>query len=133
MARIRRRLRLLAALRGAAWGLAAATVVRFAGGNATSFLFTAMVTTGLVAIGAVVGALLAQRVHVATLVERRAPASRNLVFTAAELIGGPQTTSAHVSSRVLNDATAFTSRLDLRTLVPARGTIVTAAVAVILW
>jgi hypothetical protein len=133
LVRVQRRLRLLAAVRGAAWGLLAAALARLAGGDGQSVLMVAAVTAALVAIGAAGAVLLATRVHVASLVEHRAPASRNLVFTAAELIAGQHRTSPPVSSRVLADASAFASRLDLSQIIPARGAVASAAIAAILW
>ena len=70
---------------------------------------------------------------VAVTIERRTPASRNLVLTAAEMIGTPGGVAPYIATRVLRDASALVSRVDLRHALPARSTIAGVTAAVALW
>jgi hypothetical protein len=113
--RAARRLRLIAAARGAAIGLTVAlgatlVVVALAGRDATSVV----VGVGLGALGGLVGAFLGvtRTPAPAALVERRAPACRNVVLTAAELDAAPRRVPAFIGERVWRDAARAVRPLD---------------------
>jgi len=119
LARARRRSQTIGALRGAAVGFALAAVLLLAGAHRGQTARAAAITAALVVAGAAIAATLAARHRVATLIERRTADSRNLVFTAAELIDRPDAAAPYVATRVLRDATQLTSSLDLRQIFPS--------------
>jgi hypothetical protein len=136
LARALRRATVLAALRGAAVALGIAGVLTLAGILPARSPGVAL-ASALVALaaGGSAGALIAARRsrHVTALIERRAPASRNLVITAAELVDRPSATPPYVVSRVLHDAAELTGALDLTRTLPARRTAIGLATGVAVW
>jgi hypothetical protein len=133
LARAVRRAQARAALRGAAAGLLGAAAIA----ATTSGAVSALVAVAVVAAGAIVGAavgVVAGRhslERIAVALEHRAPASRNLILTAAELAGGRITAAPAAASRVYRDAAALVGRLDLSLLIPLRRAIAVATTAAI--
>jgi len=118
-----RRLRVLALLRGAAWGLVAAAVLGvvtvLAGGSrgATALAMAVPVIAGIVHALVISGA---RRTSAARELERRAPECRNVVITAAEIIARPAGLRDDVGARVCRDAASHITRLPLSQLFPLR-------------
>jgi len=132
LARASRRLTLLAALRGASVGLAIALdialIVAIAGWSRASGRELIGVGLWLGAIGFVIGLLVAsvrqrRSTSVALDIERRAPACRNVVITAAELIANPSGVGPYVGEMVCKEATRQVASLSPATLFPARSTV----------
>jgi hypothetical protein len=135
--RTQRRIKWIAALQGAAVGLAIATLLLVV---VVVFDFTERgAAAGLLlgVTGALIGGALAlqRKKHVAHAVEERAPECRNLVITAAELIDRPERVRVrpYINELVLRRATAITAQLDPHALFPARGALAQIALAVIVW
>ncbi|MEX2609186.1 MAG: hypothetical protein WEA24_04510 [Gemmatimonadota bacterium] len=123
LAAVERRLRIVALTRGAALGMA----VALAGALLLWWLApergTAGLRLGLALAGALAGALVAlsvrrRRPSTAHVVERRVPASRNVVLTAAELVVRPGSIPPHIRAVVLAEAGRVLRPLDARTLQP---------------
>jgi hypothetical protein len=126
--------RFLAALKGAAEGLAAATLLLLIGWPARGSMGSAAAAAaGLALAGAAVRWLLAGRdlQRAAYLIEKGTPCL-NLLVTAAELIDTPEKTRAAIGAVVLHDAARLTSRLDLPSLFPMVRSAGVFAVAIVL-
>ena len=124
--RASRRLTLLDAAQGAAGGLAAALVLELAGWPVRDAIgMSAVVGLVLAAAGVAVSVAIARtrRAPVSHLIERRAPACRNVVITADELIGRPSSsslgTTEYVAALVCRDAARVFARSTLRRSFPA--------------
>ena len=133
LARARRRSQAVAALRGAAAGFGLAAVLLLAGAHRGQTVMAAAITTAIVIAGAAIAATMSARQRVATLIERRTPNSRNLVFTAAELIDRPDAAAPYIATRVLRDATQLTSSLDLRQIIPSGTAAAALTAALVIW
>jgi hypothetical protein len=134
LASVRRRSRRRAALVVAAGALAAGTIGVLAMGSG-SILAAALIPAG---IAAAVGALAwlgpaESRHRVAASIERRTKASRNLVTTAAELLGTSDAVPAYVRDRVFDDAARLARQLSIAGLVPFRPAWIAVMVAVAAW
>ncbi|MBL0173380.1 MAG: hypothetical protein IPP90_22360 [Gemmatimonadaceae bacterium] len=139
-----RRIGVLAALGGAAVGVALAALWQARGyltGRGTPD--STMVTVVALAVGATVGAAFAwwrssrRRARVAHEIEQRAPGARNLLITAHELLSPSgerhvEVTSA-VASLVQQRAEQFSADIDVRALFPAARRITWLAGSVLLW
>ena len=136
LARTARRLGWLESAEGAAVGFAVAAALALAGWPARG-AFARPVVAGLIVAAAavIVRGVVARfrRPPVATLVERAAPESRNLVFTAAELLAGPPSGSASTRGLVLGHADALAARLDSAALFPASRAVALLAASLLLW
>jgi hypothetical protein len=136
LARARRRLAWLAAMRGAAIGLAFAALIVAAGWAAHGRLSTAL-GLAAIALAASVGVAVAadRRGGGAALrLEARVPACRNIVVTADEILRHPDRVRPYIGARVCQDAARTASSIDLSSVFPMRGPLaalaVTAALAV---
>jgi hypothetical protein len=125
--RVERRTTVRAGSVGAAVGFLGAAVLNLGGVNGT------WLGPMLAAAGFVIAALAyrAMRRDAAMMIERRAPESRNLVFTAYELAGKPS--SAMTNSLVFNEAARLLQRLDAATLFPANGAVAAAVTSAMVW
>ena len=134
LARVRQRLALRAVIDGAAGGAALAIVFVIAGwpsrdeplGKVAS-LAAAVVAGIAIALAATVD----RRRRVATVVEGRSPASRNLIVTATEL--SATETHGYVAELVFGRAARLVDQLDPTALVPARRSAVVAGVLFAAW
>jgi hypothetical protein len=123
LARASRRLTLVAVLRGAAWGLIAATalvLVVVLAGWPMRLIAAAVVIP--VAAGAARPLLTARhrRGSTAREIERRAPECRNVLVTAAEIIARPAGLRDEVGARVCRDAASHIAHLPVAHLFPLR-------------
>ena len=132
VARRNRRRAVVAVMAGA---LAAGSIGVLALAPVPSLLAAALVSAGIaVALGGLAWILPSMpRVRVAEAIERRTPASRNLVITAAELLAAGPTPPAYVRARVFDDVARLTRQLSIGALVPFRGAAIAATVAVAIW
>ena len=133
--RTQQRIKWIAALQGAAVGLAIATLLLIV---LVVFDITdrgALAALLLGVTGVLIGGALAvkRKQHVARAVEARAPQCRNLVITAAELIDRPERVRPYIGELVLRRAAAIIAQLDPPALFPARGVLTQFAAAVIVW
>jgi hypothetical protein len=136
LARAARRLAWLAALRGAAIGLAgtlpivlALVAMTWRSGAVVSPVLPYAIALG----GLVVGCASAfRRRHVAQLVETRAPC-RNVVVTAAELLEQPARVRPYIGKLVFAEAARVVGRLDPAALFPARRALAALAGTAALW
>jgi hypothetical protein len=134
-----RRLRVLAAAHGAAAGLSVAAFLSLIGAAPADGRMALALGLGLGVAGAAVAATLrrAPTAALAARIERATPASRNLIATSAELLdaGAPpaRPVPAHLTARILNDASAVASTIDLRRLFPARRAMTLVAASLVLW
>lgn len=135
LAAVARRDRRRAALFVAAATLAAGAIGILAAGPGRSLPAVALISAGIAAASAGLVWVLpaASRIRLAAAIERRAPASRNLVMTAAELLTDAQVRPGYVRTRVFDDASRLTRQLSIGDLVPFRGATIAAVVAVTLW
>jgi hypothetical protein len=133
LARARRRSQAVAALRGSAVGFGLAAIALLAGAHRGSAAAAAAITAALVVVGVVIAATMAARQRVSHLIEQRTPGSRNLVFTAAELIERPDAAAPYIATRVLRDATQLTSSLDLRQIIPSRTAAIALTAGLVAW
>jgi hypothetical protein len=134
LGRVRRRLTLLAAARGAAIGLGAAILLALGGWpSRQSSIVIAMLGIAAAMVGSLISVLstAAHRRRAATVVERRVPESRNLLVTTAELLDQPS--DDYVLSVVFGRAARLIGRIDLGTLFPARNVVLAMAVAATAW
>lgn len=130
LGRVARRARLLAMAQGAGIGLVVALMIGHPAMRPPGLMAVVIAVAGLF-IGAALGAL---RVDApAKLVEQRAPQSRNIVWTAAELIDTPGRVSPHVVARVCSDAARIVRTLDPRKLFPARRALLALGAAAVAW
>jgi len=120
---IERRIRLLDFVRAAAVGILTAAIVfapvrLFGPASGSAFLIGA--TFGLIAGGGTAWRRRARRdaSAAAVLVERALPESRNVVFTARELIGTPGGTAPWVRRRVVDGAARILAPADPAVIVP---------------
>jgi len=132
--RVNRRLRLLAAGRGAALGLAVASGLAVFGWprhDSLAVVIGAGVATALV--GTLVSILLTarQRRHLAALIERRVPGSRNLLVTSAELFTRPS--NDYVRSLVFQRAALLVEGVEPAALFPARNLAIALLAAAAAW
>ncbi|MEO7275388.1 MAG: hypothetical protein ABIX28_18235 [Vicinamibacterales bacterium] len=120
---IERRVRLLDLVRATAIGILAATVLfvplRLVGVSRPSALLIAVVA-GLVILLATAWLRHSRRdpSSAATLVERALPASRNVVFTARELLASPGAAAPWVRRRVVDGAARILAEADPSAVVP---------------
>lgn len=130
------RLAWLSAAEGAAAGLMIAVIAAFAGvpapGNALALIATA---TALAVLGAVthVAATRASRRRVALDIDRRMPAARNVIVTAAELIERPGNVRPYIGARVCAEASRLAAAADPASLFPARRTTLALLAAIAVW
>lgn len=133
-ARVSRRLTWLAAVRGAAVGLGVSSAIALTGWPHRDSR-APILAMGMAAaiLGAMISVLLtaAHRRRVAPLIEHRAPESRNLVVTAAELF--TSSSDDYVLSLVLGRAARFVDRLNPAALFPARNVALAFVAAVTAW
>ena len=125
--RASRRLTAIAAAEGAAAGLGLAALIAFTAWLTRGSMITAFaIGATIVVLGAAAGFVIAmrRRRRVATLVERGAPQSRNLIVTAAELIDAPLTPRPGVRALVIARATQVVNQLDPARLFPAKRAVV---------
>ena len=128
------RLAMIAALRGATAGLAAATawvaLAWWSGWRPTVMMAGTMlaVVTGVAAAVRVV-----RRRDVPVQVEQRAPQCRNLLITAAELVDEPARVKPAMGALICREASGVISRLDLANLFPLTRGVATCAVLVAAW
>lgn len=132
--RVRYRIAWRAAAEGAAGGLAIACIAQLAWLRTVN-AFSLSVVVALAAAAAAIR-MRVSRVspsRAALLIERCAPASRNVVATAAELIDG--TVHAHdaVRARVLRDAVRVATSLQAAAVVPLRRALIGCGAALTLW
>ncbi|HVZ49741.1 MAG TPA: hypothetical protein VG916_13230 [Gemmatimonadaceae bacterium] len=143
VARVARRLVMLAALEGAAVGLVVAVVLTLVGWP-TRASVVSPAAAGLIALalGAIAAAVAARPgVSTAALAaEHAAPESRNLIVTALELSadGGdgaslPPATTPYVADVVLRRASVLAGRLDPARLFPAWRRALTVAAVAVVW
>jgi len=121
LARVRRRLALKAAIDGAAVGIGLAIMFAIGGWpSRDTMAWTITLFAATVAAGILAAVLLTanRRRQVAEVVERRAPASRNLIVTAAEL--SVAETRGYVPELVLGRAARLVDQMEPRALVPTR-------------
>ena len=134
LARAARRLALIAAMRGAAAGLAGAAVLAMlswrAGSRPVPTLIVMVVITAMTMISAYV--LARRRPGTAMRIERRAPACRNIIVTASELLARPDRVRDYIGARVCHDAATRIRQLDLVQLFPIRRTVLLLAAAAVL-
>ena len=128
--RARRRLLALAALQVLSAGAlaAAATLLigRAGGVSGTTLLLISIVAA---IVGAGVAAWRIGRWRTSAEVERRTPTFRNTLITSDELLTEEQRVTPQIRALVLRDTSARIDDVDLRRLVPARGTAIAAAVS----
>jgi hypothetical protein len=124
---VERRIALRGAALGAAGGLAVAAAVGLAG------LDRWWVGLGVALIGILISLLIhrTRNTPPALLIERRAPASRNLLITAHELATSPK--QGYVPSLVFSEATRLVERLDPAEFFPARNALGALAAATAVW
>ncbi|MEQ1693573.1 MAG: hypothetical protein ABMA00_19950, partial [Gemmatimonas sp.] len=138
------RLGVLAALRGAAGGIAIAALWTARSYISTSVELESSLTATSVslAVGAAVGAVVGwwlsanRRARVAQEIERRVPTANNLLVTAHELLMSPAgalAPSSEVRSLVLHRADQLAATLHARSLLPARRSLLWLAGSIALW
>lgn len=71
--------------------------------------------------------------RVVAIVERRTPASRNLVLTAAELLERKQPIAHYLATRIYEDAIRLAETIDLRTVLPSRTAVAALVAAGLAW
>ena len=135
LANVARRNRRRAVLIAAAGALAVASIGILAAGPGQSIRAAALISAAIAAaLGGLAWILPApSRARLAAAVERRTPASRNLVITAAELLGAGPTAPAYVRAKVFDDAARLTRELSIVGLVPFRAAWIASVVAVAMW
>jgi len=134
LARVRRRLALKTAIEGATAGSALAIILAIAGWPSRGATALTLAFFGAAVIaGVIVGLALTanRRRRVADVVERRAPASRNLIVTAWELSGTE--TSGYVPELVLSRAARLVDQLGPAALVRTRRSAVAAGTLFATW
>jgi len=134
LARVHRRLVLKTAIQGATAGSALAIILAIAGWPSRGATALTLAFFGAAVIAGVIAGLALtanRRRRVADVVERRAPASRNLIVTASELFGTE--TSGYVPELVLSRAARFVDQLDPAALVPTRRSAVAAGALFATW
>lgn len=134
LARVSKRLAWRSAAEGAAAGVGAAIITMVARHPApTSLGATLLVLFILVGIGLLISVYSRRnaRRHVALLVERRTPQSRNLIVTADELAGRERT--GYVDQLVFREAAQLVERLDPRVLVPTMNALVALGATTGVW
>ena len=123
LVRATRRIALIGAMRGAAIGLAVSAIVALALSRANArpvaTLTVMVVVTGIATLAGYVVSRRRQS-STATLIERRAPACRNILITASELLARPDRVRDYVGARVCQDAADRIRQLDLVALFPIR-------------
>jgi hypothetical protein len=130
-----RRVRRRAALMVASGTLAAGAIGVLATGSGGSVLRAALIPAGIaVAVGAITWLAPAEsRTRIAAAIERRTPASRNLVVTASELLDAGDTAPGYVRTRVFDDAARLTRQLSVTGLVPFRPAWLAIVIAAAAW
>ena len=130
-----KRVRVIALVEGAAGGLFVAFVLALFGVPARGAVWPAALVALLCAVvggAARLAMTSAARAKIAHLVEQRAPACRNLVITADELVqergsntdGARASAPPHVAALVCREAMRVVRALDLRALFPARTAVI---------
>jgi hypothetical protein len=129
--RARRRAILLRALRMAAGGLVLSAVVYILFG--LHFTPGVAVATAALLIGVAVAAggiwSVPDRLGVALMIERRTPASRNLILTAAELSEHRTSSTPAIAGRIFDDARRVIGQVALSGVLPAGSTVAIVFVA----
>ncbi len=123
LVRATRRIALIGAMRGAAIGLAVSAIVALALSRANARpVATLTVMAVVTGIATLAGYVVTRRRQssTATLIERRAPACRNVLVTASELLARPDRVRDYVGARVCRDAADRIRQLDLVALFPIR-------------
>ena len=136
LTRVARRVRGIAVLRGVTVAFAVAAVLVLTRVVAVDSVWRAAIIAIAAAVaGIAIGAFAGRRSprRLATLVEHRVPASKNLVLTATEVIDHPSAVKPYIGDRISRDAAAFVARVDLRRAFPARREQIGAAAAGLLW
>jgi len=135
LARAHRRARAIAACRGAAIGLAIAAVLVIVGAHGESPAAALAGAATLATLGLVAGAATVPARRVPLTIEQRTPSSRNLIFTAAELLGREPAAAVapYMAARVWADAVRATASVDLRRALPARGAVGSVLAALVVW
>ena len=121
--RVARRVAVLAMIEGAATGLVLAAVVASLAWLGSGHVLRAIAIGVVFAAAGVVARMVTSsrdRRQVASIVERRAAGSRNIIVTAAELVDRPAPMREDIRARVFRDADRTTGALDPATLFPAR-------------
>ncbi len=134
LARVRRRLALRAAIDGAAVGAAVAIIFAIANWPSRGATVSAVAAlAAAVVVGIVVAILVTanRRRQVATVIEGRVPASRNLIATAAEL--STKEARGSVPELVFGRAARLVDQTDPAAIVPTLGAAVVAAAAFATW
>ena len=134
--RISRRLALIAITEGAAAGLTLAAIVAavaWLGSGRILHALAAGVILAATGIAARMTMSHREPLGVAMLVEQRAPGSRNIIVTAAELADRPVPMREDIRARVFRDAARATSALDPATLFPARRALLALGAGAMLW
>src|SRR5688572_2875684 len=135
LANVARRNRRRAVVVVMAAALAVGSIGILALSSGPAMLAAALISAGIAAALGGLAWILPTTSHVrlAAGIERRTPASRNLVITAAELLTAGPIAPAYVRSRVFDDAARLTRQLSIGGLVPFRGAAIAAIVAVAVW
>jgi hypothetical protein len=134
LARVARRLAVLSAAEGAAYGFAAAIGLALFGWphrDDVGALIAVGVAAGLCGALVVAWSRAGHRRHVAAIVERRVPASRNLILTAHEL--SDDTSARYVPGLVFSRAARLVETLDPATLFPARNALLALVAILVVW
>ena len=130
--RARRRAILLQALRMAAGCVVVAAVLYMLFGLHVAPVVAVGITALLIGVAVAVGAIWSapDRLGVAALIERRTPASRNLILTAAELSENRTTSTPAITMRILEEARRVTANVALSRVFPAGATVAIVCVAI---
>ena len=131
--RATRRARWLAAVFAVAVALAASALIVFLLGGRESAIASATVTLAFVAAAIAWTLRRTSSNRVVSLVERRTPASRNLVLTAAEMLESKPTVAPYIAARIYEDATRVADAIDLRSTFPLRTATIALVAAVLTW
>ncbi len=141
LARVSRRHAIIAAMQGAAAGLAVALVPALAYASPHGALTPRLlIGISFAALGAIVALVYTHgtRRRIAHLIEHRAPASRNVLLTAHELVSPRAATPTatappHITALVCREAARLTETLDVPRLFPAARTVIALAAAAALF
>lgn len=133
MARVRRRLDLRAAAEGAAIGLGLSAMATLAGWPAAP-RSAALLGAALAFVGTLIRVFMTRRGHpsVPAYVERRVPASRNVILTAYEL-GHPRDARSYVRTLVLQRADDIARTVDSGKLVPTSAAMLALIATLTVW
>jgi len=132
--RARRRAILLQALRMAAGSMVVAAVLYVFFGIHLAPVVAIGITGLLIGVAVAVGAIWSapDRLGVAALIERRTPASRNLILTAAELSEDRMSSTPAIAMRIFEDAHRVIATVALSRVFPAGATAAIVCVAIVI-